>query len=84
MELLVGIILGAIAGWLASKIMKASSNGLLLNIILGIVGSFVGVKLFEFLGLSNSTSSHWLGSLIIATIGAIILIFSARFLFKKK
>lgn len=82
MELLVGIILGAIAGWLASKIMKSSSNGLLLNIILGIIGSFVGVNFFEFLGFN--TAQNWLGAIITATVGAIILIAITRVLFKKK
>ncbi len=82
MELLVGIILGAVAGWLASKIMKSSSNGLLLNIILGIIGSFVGVNLFEFFGFN--AAQNWLGSILVATIGAVILIATIRFVFKKK
>jgi len=82
MELLVGIILGAIAGWLASKIMKSNSNGLLLNIILGIIGSFVGVNIFEFLGFN--TAQNWIGSIITATVGAIILIAVTRIIFKKK
>ncbi len=82
MELLVGILLGAVAGWLASKIMKSNSNGMLLNTILGILGSYVGVSFFQFLGYN--TASNWLGSIIVATVGAIILIAVVRLIFKKK
>ncbi len=82
MELLVGILLGAVTGWLASKIMKSNSNGLLLNTLLGILGSYIGVNFFQFLGYN--TAANWLGSIITAVVGAIILITVTRLIFRKK
>lgn len=79
MELLYTLIVGAIAGWLAGQIMKGSGYGLLVNIILGIVGAFVGSWLFGVLGIS--IASGLVGSLITAVIGAIVILFIAS-LFK--
>lgn len=80
MELLYTLIIGAIAGWLAGLIMKGSGYGLLINIILGIVGAFVGSWLFGALGIS--IASGLLGSLITAVIGAVVVLFIAG-LFKR-
>lgn len=82
MGILIAVIIGAIAGWLASKIMKSSSNRALFNIILGIIGGYVGNWLFAYFNISAGSS--WLGSIITSTVGAILLIIAARFLFKKK
>lgn len=79
MELLYTLIVGAIAGWLAGQIMKGAGYGLLVNIILGIVGAFVGSWLFGVLGIS--IASGLVGSLITAVIGAIVILFIAS-LFK--
>ena len=72
MDLLAIILLGAIAGWLAGQIMKGSGFGLIINIIIGIVGSMIGGWVFSLLGLS---SYGFIGSLVTATVGAIILLF---------
>ena len=69
------IIVGGIAGFIAEKVMN-SSMGLIANIILGIIGAFIGGWLFSFLGFGPGAG--WIGSIITATIGAIILIFVAR------
>ncbi len=84
MGILIAVIIGAVAGWLAGLIMKSNTGGVLFNIILGIVGSFVGHWLFGKLNVS--TESTILGELITATVGAVILILIARILFggKKK
>jgi len=82
MGILVSIIIGAIAGWAASMIMKSNSSGLLLNIILGILGGYVGPWLLNLLNVGFS--STWLGIFVTSTIGAIVLIFAARLLFGKK
>ena len=82
MQLLIGVLIGAIAGWLAGKIMRLKSGGLLLNIILGIIGAFVGNWLFNALDIT--VKSTWLGSLVTATVGAVILIVLARVLFRKR
>jgi uncharacterized membrane protein YeaQ/YmgE (transglycosylase-associated protein family) len=68
------IIIGGLAGWFASKVMK-SNTGLLLNIVLGIVGAVVASFLFNLVGFSFA---GWIGYLIAGFIGACILIGGAR------
>lgn len=68
------IIIGGLAGWIASNFMK-SDTGLLMNIVLGIVGAAVASLLFGLLGVSFG---GWLGYLIAGFIGACILIWGAR------
>ncbi len=80
MDLIVAILIGAVAGWLAGKIMKSKSEGVVWNIILGIVGGFFGSWLFGLLGIEGGS---WIGSIITATVGAIALIFLNRKLFKR-
>ncbi|MCX7567720.1 GlsB/YeaQ/YmgE family stress response membrane protein [Sulfitobacter sp. F26169L] len=69
------IILGALAGWIAEKIMK-TDQGLLMNIILGIVGALVLNWLL--VAITGSTLGGWFGQLIVAAAGACLLIFVAR------
>ena len=66
------IIIGIIAGWLAEKIMKRD-HGLWTNLIVGIIGALLGGFLANMLGLDASGS--WIVGIIIATIGAVILLF---------
>jgi uncharacterized membrane protein YeaQ/YmgE (transglycosylase-associated protein family) len=66
------IIVGGIAGWLAGKLMKGGGFGILVNILLGIVGSVIGGWLFGLLGIS--VAAGFIGSLASATIGAIVLL----------
>ena len=68
-------IIGAIAGWLAGLIMKGKGSGLLMNMLIGIVGAFIGGWAFSFLGL---TSNGFIGSLVTAVFGAIILLFIVK------
>ncbi|MBE6036710.1 MAG: GlsB/YeaQ/YmgE family stress response membrane protein [Clostridiales bacterium] len=68
-------IVGALAGWIASKIMK-TSGGLLKNILLGIGGSFVGGLVAGFFGISARTFS--VGGVLVAAIGACVIIWLAR------
>ena len=78
-ELLIFLAIGAIAGWLAGTLVKGGGFGLLGNIIVGIVGAFVGGYLFGALGISTGGI---FGSIITATVGAIVLIFAIRVLKK--
>jgi len=73
MSLIAWIVLGLIAGWIASKIMHGSGSGLLLNLVLGIVGAFVGGFLFSAVGGAGVTGFN-LWSLIVATIGAVVVL----------
>jgi len=78
MSLLLWIVLGLVAGWLASMVMKTDNQqGPFLDIILGAVGAVVGGYVFNFFGLAGVTGFN-LYSLIVATIGAIVLIAIGR------
>lgn len=80
MNILLWIILGAAAGWIADIVM-ASSHGLLEDIILGIIGAFVGGYVLNFFGQSGVTGFNFY-SLIVAVVGAVVLIFLGRLLHK--
>jgi uncharacterized membrane protein YeaQ/YmgE (transglycosylase-associated protein family) len=71
MDLLAALIVGGIAGWLASVIMKGQGHGLLMNIVIGIVGGAIGGFVFSFVGVG---ATNLIGSIITATVGAIILL----------
>ncbi len=71
-EFFLWIILGALAGWIAGLLMK-SSQGLVINIILGIIGAFVGGFLMTQFGQSGVTGFNFY-SLFVAVLGAVILI----------
>lgn len=72
MGILLWIIFGAIVGWVASLLM-GTNEGLLLNIILGIVGAVIGGWLMSFLGQTGITGFN-LYSMMVAVLGAVILI----------
>jgi uncharacterized membrane protein YeaQ/YmgE (transglycosylase-associated protein family) len=79
-NVLVWIILGAIAGWLASIVMKTnSSQGLLTDIIVGILGAFIGGFVLNLIpGVNAGVSGLNLGSILTAFIGAVILLALVR------
>ncbi len=82
MELIVTIIIGAVAGWLGSTIYKGTSLGILGNIIVGIIGSFVGSWSLGKLGVS--LGAGWVGAILTGAIGAVIILFLLNLIFKKK
>ena len=69
--LILTLVIGALAGWLAGKFMKGKGFGILGNIIVGVIGAVVGGFLFGLLGVS---AGGMIGSLVTATIGAIVLL----------
>ncbi len=71
------LVVGAIAGWLASLLMK-SGGSLIMDIILGIVGGFVGGFLSQLLLGVNLMSGINITSILTALIGAIVVIFIGR------
>jgi uncharacterized membrane protein YeaQ/YmgE (transglycosylase-associated protein family) len=72
------IIIGGLAGWVASMIMKTdASMGLLMNIIVGIIGAVIGNLLLPMLGVSG-TEGFSIWSFVVALIGAIILLFIVK------
>ena len=75
MHLLWFLLVGLVAGWLAGKITKGSGYGVLGDIVIGVVGAFVGGFLFRLVGIAAGGT---LGSLIVATIGAVVLVYIVR------
>lgn len=74
-NIILWIVLGALAGWIASMIMgRDAQMGPLANIIVGIVGALIGGFIMNFFGQSGATGFN-LWSLIVATLGAIVLLF---------
>lgn len=76
MSIIFWIIIGGIAGWIAEKVTK-SDHGLLTNIVVGIIGAFIGGFLFGLLGIQ--VAGGIIGSLITATVGALVLLYGLRF-----
>lgn len=78
MNLLLWVLFGAIAGWIASLVMKSdASQGTIADIIVGIIGAVVGGFIMEFFGQPGVTGFN-LYSLIVAVIGACIAIYGGR------
>ncbi len=75
MNIILWIIFGALAGWIASIIMgKNKQMGAIANIVVGIVGAFIGGWLFNLFGARGVTGFN-LPSLIVAIVGAVVLLF---------
>ena len=81
MGILLTLILGALAGAIASVIMK-STNGIAMDIILGIVGAFVGSFIMNAFGASG-TNGFNVYSLLVAVLGAVIVIGLGRTLTRR-
>ncbi len=78
MNFLVFIVFGAIAGWVASLVMKTNAKqGLLMDIVLGIIGAFLGGFIMNALGQPGVTGFD-LYSFVVAVIGASIIIYAGR------
>jgi uncharacterized membrane protein YeaQ/YmgE (transglycosylase-associated protein family) len=73
MSVISWIILGVIAGFLGSKIVNKSGQGLIMDIVLGIVGAIVGGLIFSAFGATGVTGLN-IYSLIVAVIGAIVVL----------
>lgn len=73
MSFILWLIIGALAGWIASMIMKTNAQqGLLLDIIVGIIGAFIGGYVVSFFGVDPD--ANLIISLLTAVVGAVILL----------
>jgi uncharacterized membrane protein YeaQ/YmgE (transglycosylase-associated protein family) len=72
MDLLGFLIIGLLAGWIASVLMRGRGFGLVGDVIIGIIGAFVGGLLFRVIGI---TAYGVFGSLAMAVIGAVVFLF---------
>jgi uncharacterized membrane protein YeaQ/YmgE (transglycosylase-associated protein family) len=77
--LIIFLLIGAVAGWLAGVLMKGGGFGLLGNIVVGIVGSVIGGYIFGALGIA---AGGLIGSIVSATAGAAVLLFIVKLIKK--
>ena len=70
------VLVGMIAGWLAGQFMTGKGFGVVGDILVGVIGALIGGILFEKAGLFSGSSM--IGSLIVATTGAIIFLYGLR------
>ena len=78
------IIIGGLAGWVASKVMKTdASQGIFLNIVVGIVGAIIGNALLPMLGI-DGTSGFSIWSFVVAFVGAVALLAVVKLLKGRK
>jgi len=75
-DLLAIMLMGAVAGWLASAIVKSERLGLLGNIVVGVIGAFIAGYVLPYVGFAFGDGI--LGSILNATIGAVILLVLIR------
>jgi len=73
MSILAWVVLGLVAGFIGSKIVNKSGEGVFLDIILGIVGAVVGGWLFNAFGMSSVTGVN-IYSLLVAVVGAVVVL----------
>ena len=73
-SILIMLAIGAVAGWLAGTLMKGKGFGLVPNIVIGIIGSFVGGYVFNNV-LGISLGGGLVGTILTATLGAVLLLF---------
>jgi uncharacterized membrane protein YeaQ/YmgE (transglycosylase-associated protein family) len=76
MGILVSLLVGLVAGWLAGQVMKGGGYGVLVDILLGLLGGIIGGWLFGMLGLWPGGGI--LGSIIVSFVGAVILVWITR------
>ena len=70
------LVIGAVAGWLAGKVVQGGGFGLVIDIVVGIVGAIIGGWLAGVMGINFG--GGFISSIIIAVIGAVLLLFVLR------
>ncbi|MCI0710428.1 MAG: GlsB/YeaQ/YmgE family stress response membrane protein [Chloroflexi bacterium] len=75
LNLIAWVVVGAISGWLASIVMKTNATqGLLMDIVVGIAGGFIGGFVLNQIGVGTAVTGLNLASVLVAFIGAVILL----------
>jgi uncharacterized membrane protein YeaQ/YmgE (transglycosylase-associated protein family) len=74
MSILAWVILGLVAGFIASKLVNKTGSGLVIDLVLGVIGAFVGGFLFTRFGAAGVTGLN-LYSILVATVGAAVVLF---------
>ncbi len=71
------VVIGGIAGWLAGKIVKGGGSGILLDILIGVVGGFLGGWLLSLFGYDVESGRRWF-TFFTALLGSVILVWLVR------
>ncbi len=79
-SIIVFLAVGAVAGWLAGKLMRGGGFGVVGNIVVGVIGAIIGGFVFDLLGIA---AYGILGSIVTATAGAALLLFVVGLIKKK-
>ncbi len=83
-SIIIILVLGAVAGWLGGMVFQGGGLGLLGNIVVGIIGGFIGYWLLPKLGLHINTGTSWLNYVLTAAIGAVVLLALINIIFGRK
>ena len=83
MSILAWLVVGLIAGFLASKVINKTGEGLVMDIVLGVVGALVGGFLFNMLGMSAATGIN-IYSIFVAFIGAVVVLLIYHMVFRRR
>ncbi|WP_029057067.1 GlsB/YeaQ/YmgE family stress response membrane protein [Stappia stellulata] len=75
-NILIWCVIGLVAGWLASLVL--GGGGLIRYLISGLIGAFVGGFLFNLLGIDINLGNAIVNQIVVATVGAIVVVFIAR------
>lgn len=78
--MIVGIIAGIISGFVACKIVGGEGKGCIINLLLGVIGGFVGGALFDLLGIH--WNNGWIGEIGTAIVGAVVFLWVWNKVFK--
>jgi uncharacterized membrane protein YeaQ/YmgE (transglycosylase-associated protein family) len=73
MGIIAWLVLGLIAGFIASKIVNHTGSGIIMDIVLGVIGAFAGGFLFSFFGATGVTGFN-IYSMVVAVIGAVVVL----------
>jgi uncharacterized membrane protein YeaQ/YmgE (transglycosylase-associated protein family) len=76
-DLLLFLVIGLAAGWLAGQLLKRPGSGWVEDLIVGVIGALIGGFLFRLLGVSTG---GLIGQLVSATVGAVILLYLLRYI----
>jgi uncharacterized membrane protein YeaQ/YmgE (transglycosylase-associated protein family) len=83
MSFIAWIVLGLVAGFIASKVVNKTGEGMILDIILGIVGAVLGGYLFQTFGMAGVTGLN-LYSILVAVVGAILFLVIYHAIFRRR
>lgn len=83
MSIIAWLVVGLIAGWIGSMIVNKGGEGLIMDIVLGVVGALVGGFLFNMLGHSGATGIN-LYSIFVAVVGSVVVLLIYHAVFRRR